>query len=185
MNSTVNFTDELKKMIGLGPVTGDPTEVAFRNFQRTAMNPFPTARERIQSLMNELDHHAGQGDHFTFDGALRSLLSELTLYNSNVSRFVVTPIKERLDRENKKLMSAHADRTYREHNRLYIQVRSEIKNLQDVAPLADKKGGDVAVDKSTTQQVALGCLANIRKATTRLQAVWSKLMRYEEMIYEG
>ncbi len=176
------FLAQLKRQIGLSSSTNnDPTEIAFRNFQQTSLNPFVSARGRIKRLLAILSEHALKGNHTAFDSGLRELLTELTIYNSNISRFVVTPSKDIFLKKSRPNDWRRLDVIYREHNKLFVHIRAKLKNLSEMAPLAIGHGdGDVA---EATRAVAIKSLKKIN--IDKLEMLWRRLLLYEEMIYDG
>lgn len=140
---------------------------------------FAIRRERILKFDGELVSVASMGDHPKLVKLLESLLAEVNMCNSNVSRYVATPIKNAFPN------TAKADQVqnlYLEHNKAYIDIRRQCKDLIENAPLL--ASGDSVDDFQMLDEIqsveVFGSLSKINDAIHSLEDVWLRLEPFEK-----
>jgi len=140
---------------------------------------FSVRRERILKFDGELVSVASMGDHVRLVKLLELLLAEVNMANSNVSRYVATPIKNAFPNTTK---AEQVQNLYLDHNRAYIEIRRLCKHLIEAAPLlAEGESVDdfQMLDESQSVEV-FGSLAKINDAIRSLETVWSRLDPFEK-----
>ncbi len=153
-------------------------------------NPFPGDREAILAFDSELMSIAATGNHQAFNRSLQAFLTKLTLYNSNVSRYLVRGIRERADLQGSGFTTADADAVkglFQEHNSAYISIRGMIKALQQESPLAVALGertDDLSVLDDDQSRIVYGELLNIRLSLSVIEEIWVAIQPYEDRFFD-
>jgi hypothetical protein len=152
-------------------------------------NPFPDDRQRILRFDSELMSIADTGNHRAFNRCLQSFLTQLTLYNSNVSRYLVRGIRDCAQVKGSGFTEADAEsikELFREHNSAYIAIRGLIKNLVSESPLQASLGeraDDLSVLDDDQNRIVYGSLLNIRLSLSAIEDIWQKIQPYENAFF--
>lgn len=152
-------------------------------------NPFPADRKHILSFDSELMSVAATGSHQAFNRVLQNFLSTLTLYNSNVSRYLVRGIRECANLHGSEFSQADADcikDLFQEHNSAYISIRGMIKDLQEESPLAaalGERSDDLTVLDDDQNRIVYGSLLNIRLSLSVIEEIWQKIQPFEDRFF--
>lgn len=152
-------------------------------------NPFPKDREGILAFDSELMSVAATGNHTQFNRTLQSFLIKLTLYNSNISRFLVRTIKENSNQDDSIFTHQDADaikKLFLEHNGAYIITRGLIKELQQESPLKESNGvrsDDLSVLDDDQTRIVYGSLLNIRLSLSVIEDIWVKIQPFENAVF--
>ena len=152
-------------------------------------NPFPEDRQAILRFDSELMSIAATGNHQAFNRILQTFLTQLTLYNSNVSRYLVRGIRECANLKGSGFTESDADaikELFREHNSAYIAIRSLIKDLQHEAPLKTSLGersDDLAVLDDDQNRIVYGSLLTIRLSLSAIEDIWKKIQSFEDAFF--
>lgn len=163
--------------------------IAFKPVIPHVKNPFPEARNRILGFDSELISIAASGNHDALDRALQTFLSELTMYNSNISRYLVREFKQRITLpagNSNPVRAALVQELFLEHNKAYVSIRHLVKALREEAPLLSQPTSRIddlnLLDESQNQAV-FGSLLNIRISLTVIEDIWEKLIPYEQQLF--
>jgi hypothetical protein len=152
-------------------------------------NPLPDGRNRILAFDSTLISLAASGIHDKFDRSLHVFHSELTVYNSNISRYLVREYKQRSVRPTDRLDPVRAQAVqelFLEHNRAYISISSLIKQLREDAPLLSQsmlRIDDLNLLDESQKQAVFGSLLNIRISLSSMEDIWEKLIPYEQQLF--
>ena len=152
-------------------------------------NPFPASRNRILGFDGTLISLAATGNHNKFDRSLQAFHSELTVYNSSISRYLVRGFKKRCIRPTDRLdrvRSQAVQELFLEHNRAYISISSQIKQLRVDAPLLSHsmlRIDDLNLLDEKQKQAIFGSLLNIRVSLSVMEDIWEKLIPYEQQLF--
>lgn len=152
-------------------------------------NPFPAGRNRLLSFDSTLISLAASGNHDNFDRSLQIFHSELTVYNSDISRYLVREYKRRGVIASDRLDPVRAvavHELFLEHNRAYIVISSLIRKLRDDAPLLSQSTlriDDLNLLDESQKKVVFGSLLNIRISLSVMEDIWEKLVPYEQKIF--
>lgn len=177
---------------GLGKSNGSAPQTSNKPTILDAVpthNPFPLDREGILAFDSELMSVAATGNHQQFNRTLQSFLIKLTLYNSNISRFLVRAIRENSNLENATFSHEDADamkELFLEHNSAYIVIRGLIKDLQQEAPLNESKGirsDDLSILDDDQTRIVYGSLLNIRLSLSVIEDIWVKIRPFEDAVF--
>lgn len=180
----------ISKLFGDRLASLRPNKAAFlKPVKIHALNPFPAERNRILAFDATLISLAASGNHDKFDRSLQTFHSELTVYNSNISRYLVREYKQRGALATDRLDPVRAvavQELFLEHNRAYIIISSLIKKLREDAPLLSQSAlhiDDLNLLDESQKQAVFGSLLNIRISLSVMEDIWEKLIPYEQQLF--
>lgn len=155
-----------------------------------SFNPFPASRNRILGFDGTLISFAASGNHDKLDQSLQTFHSELTVYNSNISRYLVREYKQRgarLNADRLDLIRAQVvQELFLEHNKAYISISSQIKQLREDAPLLSQSTlriDDLNLLDESQKKAVFFPLLNIRVSLSVMEDIWEKLIPYEQQLF--
>lgn len=146
-------------------------------------NVFEDGRNKILSFDSSLHRAASQADLPSLVALLNEAKDVLIQHNSDISRLIVRGIRKvGTDEEYTRVREL-----FLEHNRLYLDVRSEINGLLHFiyrpTPDGQEKADDFAMLSDEQNTKIFGYLLNVKLCCVRLEETWKKILPFEQKLF--